>query len=96
MYPPSHSLRRIPRLTRFDAFPASLGSKMTSVFTPDDVAQHASASDCWIIIDGLVYDVTSFLSSHPGGKKILVSGCGCGGEEAGECVAYVMVVCHAR
>ncbi|OGY56964.1 MAG: hypothetical protein A2Y84_00745 [Candidatus Colwellbacteria bacterium RBG_13_48_8] len=44
-------------------------------FTLEEVAQHNSASDCWIAIHGKVYDVTSFIGNHPGGPAIL-QGCG--------------------
>ena len=30
-------------------------------FTADEVAKHASASDCWVIVRGGVYDVTRFV-----------------------------------
>ena len=30
-------------------------------------------SDCWIIVRGVVYDVTSFLESHPGGPLLILS-----------------------
>ncbi len=48
-----------------------------SSYTLDEVAQHASADDCWMAIDGTVYDVTAFVQSgdHPGGMEI-VDGCG--------------------
>lgn len=46
-----------------------------SGFTLADVAQHNSASSCWLAIDGNVYDVTSFIPNHPGGQAIL-QGCG--------------------
>ena len=37
-------------------------------FTPTDVAAHNQRDDCWIIINNHVYDVSKYLSSHPGGK----------------------------
>lgn len=39
--------------------------------TKDEVAKHSSADNCWTIIDGAVYDLTSFISRHPGGSEIL-------------------------
>ncbi len=40
------------------------------------VAQHSTASDCWFIISGKVYDVTSYIPYHPGGQGSIVSYCG--------------------
>ena len=40
-------------------------------YTPEEVAQHASQGDCWVILLGEVYDVTDFLSEHPGGVAAL-------------------------
>lgn len=46
-------------------------------YTLEDVAQHATAEDCWFAINGTVYDVTSYIADakHPGGPAIL-EGCG--------------------
>jgi hypothetical protein len=38
----------------------------------DEVAKHTTESDCWIVVNGEVLDVTSFLSKHPGGKQVLL------------------------
>jgi len=40
-----------------------------------DIANHATSNDCWLAIEGKVYDVTNFISVHPGGQAIL-QGCG--------------------
>lgn len=37
-----------------------------------EVAKHSTKESCWIVIDSKVYDVTSFLYSHPGGAAILL------------------------
>lgn len=42
------------------------------VYTRDEVAQHNTQSDCWLIAHGRVYDVTSFLSSHPAGARAIL------------------------
>ena len=37
----------------------------------EEVAKHCSEADAWIIVDGKVYDVTDYVSIHPGGDAIL-------------------------
>jgi fatty acid desaturase len=39
--------------------------------TMDDVAKHCVSDDCWVVIHGKVYDVTSFVPKHPGGEILL-------------------------
>ena len=40
------------------------------------MAKHATASDCWTIFQGKVYDVTLYMDFHAGGKKELLRGAG--------------------
>ena len=42
---------------------------MRTGITPEEVAEHVTADNCWIILFGKVLDVTSFLSQHPGGAQ---------------------------
>ena len=47
-----------------------------SVLTLAQVSQHNSPSDCYLIIKGVVYDVSSYINRHPGGSNNIVSSCG--------------------
>ena len=40
-------------------------------YTRQDVANHASPSDGWIVIDAEVYDISNFYDLHPGGANVL-------------------------
>ncbi|OXV10432.1 hypothetical protein Egran_01805, partial [Elaphomyces granulatus] len=35
-------------------------------------AKHNTPESCWVVLYGKVYDVTDFLSSHPGGMKVIL------------------------
>lgn len=41
-------------------------------FTWEEVAAHNSEDSAWIAIDGSVYDVTSFIDKHPGGREMIL------------------------
>lgn len=51
-------------------------------FTMMEVAAHGSASDCYTAINGLVYDLTAWISRHPGGQENIISICGKDGSAA--------------
>lgn len=41
-------------------------------YTLADVAKHHTESDCWVVVNGQVLDVTHFMADHPGGKKAIL------------------------
>ena len=45
------------------------GSRVISL---EEVAQHNTEHDCWLIIHRRVYDVTEYIPHHPGGAMIYV------------------------
>jgi cytochrome b involved in lipid metabolism len=47
-----------------------------------EVAQHKSQSDCWSVVDGSVYNLTSWIAEHPGGSGAILSMCGVDGTNA--------------
>jgi len=40
-------------------------------FSWEEIRQHSSISDCWLVIHGHVFNVTPFLPAHPGGLDLL-------------------------
>ena len=48
----------------------------TGAYSMSAVAQHASAASCWTAIDGQVYDLTDWVSRHPGGRQAILGTCG--------------------
>uniref|UniRef100_A0A146LJV0 Putative fumarate reductase n=1 Tax=Lygus hesperus TaxID=30085 RepID=A0A146LJV0_LYGHE len=42
------------------------------VFTLSDVAKHNREDDCWVVVNGEVLNVSSFLNEHPGGKQAIL------------------------
>lgn len=40
-------------------------------YTMAQVQQHDNEQDCWIVLDGKVYDMTEWIPTHPGWAAIL-------------------------
>ncbi|KAF7713010.1 Uncharacterized protein PECH_007246 [Penicillium ucsense] len=45
-------------------------------FTREEIEKHNKEDDCWIIVNGKVYDATSVLDWHPGGKATILGHAG--------------------
>ncbi len=41
-----------------------------------ELAKHNKKSDCWIAIEGKVFDVSSYFAEHPGGDDVLMNHAG--------------------
>ena len=46
-------------------------STKTKAFAIQEILLHNKATDCWTIVNGKVYDITSYVPRHPGGNEIL-------------------------
>jgi len=40
--------------------------KLVSV---EEIVKHNTPGDCWIVVDGKVWDITDFAPEHPGGGE---------------------------
>ena len=54
------------------------------LYTMADVEARDSRDDCWTVIRGDVYDLTEWISQHPGGARAIVNMCGTDGTAAFE------------
>ncbi len=51
-------------------------------FTLTQVASHKDTTSCWTIVNGNVYDLTSWITKHPGGRGAILGICGKDGASA--------------
>jgi len=51
-------------------------SKPGKQFGREEIEKHSSEDDCWIVINGSIYDATSVMSWHPGGKAPIMAHAG--------------------
>lgn len=48
-------------------------------YTFEEVAAHNTRDDLWVVYEGKVYDITSYLDEHPGGEEVVLD---CAGQDA--------------
>lgn len=57
--------------------PASADHKdKLPAYTLEQLAEHDSEEDCWMAIDGKVYDLTGYIPLHPTPPAVLAPWCG--------------------
>ena len=57
-------------------------STSEKTYTLAQVSTHSTGASCWTAINDEVYDVTSWISEHPGGSAAILSLCGKDGSVA--------------
>ncbi|MDZ7663320.1 cytochrome b5-like heme/steroid binding domain-containing protein [Thiohalophilus sp.] len=45
-------------------------------YTLAELAGHDQADDCWMAIDGVVYDFSAYLPQHPAAPAVMLAWCG--------------------
>ena len=62
----------------------STGGTTAGTYTSAQVATHNTSGSCWTSINGSVYNLTTWISQHPGGQGAILSICGKDGTQAFE------------
>ncbi|KAI1377243.1 FMN-dependent dehydrogenase-domain-containing protein [Hypoxylon crocopeplum] len=44
----------------------------TRLIAVDEISRHQSLEDLWLVVDGIVYDLSQFAPEHPGGPGVLL------------------------
>lgn len=71
-----------PSATTSPAASAAPTASKAPALTMKDVAANNTAKSCWSAIDGNVYDLTRWITSHPGGASAITFLCGTDGSKA--------------
>lgn len=64
------------------ASPKASSPTGTMTLSNAEISTHNSKSDCWSIVKGNVYNLTSYVSRHPGGQSVITNICGKDGTNA--------------
>lgn len=49
---------------------------VNEVFSAEEVAEHATPEDCWMIIEDVVYDFSDYIPTHPAPPDVMAPWCG--------------------
>jgi len=56
--------------------------KKLKVYRMSEVNQHNTDHDAWIVINNVIYDISTYLPTHPGGAALITGLCGRDGTQA--------------
>lgn len=75
---PSKFMKKLPiiMLGLLVALPLTVLPALAADYTSTQVATHNTSADCWAIVNSKVYNLTSYIASHPGGQAAIAGLCG--------------------
>ena len=50
----------------------------TATVSPSELAMHNMETDCWVLHNGSVYDISGYVTSHPNYQNVITPYCGLG------------------
>lgn len=56
--------------------PSATAQEAAAVITLEELAAHDQAEDCWMAIEGKVYDFSAYLPTHPAPPVVMTPYCG--------------------
>jgi cytochrome b involved in lipid metabolism len=56
--------------------PQATAQETVPVISLDELAAHATLEDCWMAIEGKVYDFSAYVPTHPAPPVVLTPWCG--------------------
>jgi hypothetical protein len=77
--PAATTARPTPTPAATTARPTPTPAATSAGYTMDQVRANNSASSCWSLINGNVYNLTAWINSHPGGSSAIRGLCGVDG-----------------
>lgn len=56
--------------------PPAVAQEEVAVISDEELARHDQPEDCWMAIEGKVYDFTTHIAEHPTPPAVMLSWCG--------------------
>ncbi|KAI5970158.1 CYB5 [Candida margitis] len=63
-------------------------TESAKVYELDEISKHTTHDDVWVVINGKVYNVSSYIDEHPGGEEVILDVAGTDATEAFEDIGH--------
>ena len=74
------TITAVPTTESVESVPTDAPQQQADPFS--ELPNHSNPGDCWMVINGHIYDITTYFGSHPGGDALLAKYCGQDGTTA--------------